>query len=61
MIRDFLFALGMVAIVEGLVLALAPTRVRNVLEMLDAMSIGQRRSVALATLALGIAIVWLLG
>lgn len=59
MIRELLMALGLVAIVEGLVLALAPTRVREMLEMLDSMSIGQRRTVALAAIALGIAIVWI--
>lgn len=59
MIRELLMALGLVAIVEGLVLALAPTRVRDILEMLDAMSIGQRRTVALAAIALGLAIVWI--
>ena len=59
MIRDLLMALGLVAIVEGLVLALAPTRVRDMLEMLDSLSLGQRRSIALAAIAFGTIVVWL--
>jgi uncharacterized protein YjeT (DUF2065 family) len=34
MIRDLLLALGLVAIVEGLVLALAPSRLREALELI---------------------------
>jgi uncharacterized protein len=60
MMRDLLLALGLVAIVEGLVLALAPTRVRDMLEMLDELSIGQRRTLALAAIAVGTGIVWLI-
>jgi uncharacterized protein len=60
MMRDLVLAFGAVAIVEGFVLALAPTRVRDLLEMLDALTIGQRRTLALAAIAFGTGIVWLL-
>ncbi|WP_424931808.1 DUF2065 domain-containing protein [Amaricoccus macauensis] len=59
MIRDVLMAFGLVAIFEGLALALAPARVRDMLEMLDSLSIGQRRTIALAAIAFGTGIVWI--
>ena len=42
MISDILFGLGFVAIVEGLVLALAPLRLEQALEILR--QIGQERT-----------------
>lgn len=59
MIRDLVLGLGVVAIVEGLALALAPSRVRDVLAMLDSLSEGQRRALALMSIAAGVGIVWI--
>jgi uncharacterized protein len=59
MIRDLLLALGVVAIAEGLVLALAPSRVRDLLAALDSLNEGQRRTVALFAIAAGVGIVWI--
>lgn len=58
MIRDLLFGLGFVAIVEGLALALAPSRLRDVVEMLDRMPADARRTLGLLAVTVGIALVW---
>jgi uncharacterized protein YjeT (DUF2065 family) len=53
-----ILAIGLVLIVEGLVYALAPSLVEDLLAALRALSIEQRRMVGLAALALGMALVW---
>jgi len=52
-------ALGLVLIVEGLVYALAPSLVEDMLAALRALTLEQRRMIGLAALALGVALVWL--
>ena len=52
-----LFAIGLVLVVEGLVLALVPLRLEQLLAALAAMSQEQRRSFALAAVALGVVLV----
>jgi uncharacterized protein YjeT (DUF2065 family) len=59
MLSDLLLALGLVAIVEGLVLALAPTRLRDALELIRAMPPDQLRLIGLLAVTLGIGLVWL--
>lgn len=54
-----LLALGLVLIVEGLVYALAPSLVEDLLEALRRMPVETRRMVGLGALALGVALVWL--
>ena len=54
-----LLGIGMVLTVEGLVLALAPTRIEQMLDLLRAMSPDTRRGLGLGALALGVAIIWL--
>jgi len=58
MARDFLLGLGFVAIIEGLALALAPSRIREALEALTRMDPEHRRLVGLLAVTLGIALVW---
>jgi uncharacterized protein YjeT (DUF2065 family) len=53
-----LLALGLVLCVEGLVFALAPQRLEDVLEALRQMSPDLRRVIGLGALALGVALVW---
>lgn len=53
-----LLALGLVLIVEGLVWALAPWLLDDLLAALRALSIDQRRVLGLGALALGVALVW---
>lgn len=54
-----LLALGLVLVVEGLVLALAPRRLEDMLMMLAQMVPEQRRLIGLAALACGIVMIWL--
>lgn len=52
-------AVGLVLIVEGLVFALAPLRLEEVLEALKNMPSDTRRLLGLGALALGVFLVWL--
>ena len=54
-----LLAFGLVLIVEGLVYALAPSIVEDLLKMLSELTEGQRRTMGLGAMALGVAIVWI--
>jgi uncharacterized protein YjeT (DUF2065 family) len=56
-----LLALGLVLSLEGLVLALAPSRIEDVLELIRRMPVEMRRNIGLGALALGIALIWLAG
>lgn len=59
MIGDLLLGLGLVAIIEGLVLALAPTRLREALELIRAIPPEQLRLVGLLAVTIGTGLVWL--
>jgi len=54
-----LLALGLVLIVEGLVYALAPSLVEDLLAALRQLSHENRRLVGFAALTLGVVLVWL--
>ncbi len=54
-----LLALGLVLVVEGLVLALAPLRLEQVLALLAGLTADQRRMIGLAGVAAGVALVGL--
>ncbi|WP_309665690.1 DUF2065 family protein [Tabrizicola sp.] len=56
-----LLALGLVLILEGLALALAPLRMEDLMRIIAGLSREQRRMIGLAGLALGVALVWLSG
>ncbi len=59
MIAVTLLAIGLVLIVEGLVYALAPLLIEDLLDMLRALPLETRRMMGLAALAAGVALVWL--
>jgi uncharacterized protein YjeT (DUF2065 family) len=59
LIADLVFGLGLVAIVEGLVLALAPGHVRAALETIDRLDPERARLIGLAAVAVGVGLVWL--
>ena len=59
MIADVLLALGLVAIVEGLVLALAPTRLRDAIELMRTLPPDQLRILGLLAVTVGVGLVWL--
>ena len=53
-----LLALGLVLCVEGLVFALAPLRLEQLLEALREITPEARRLIGLTALALGVALIW---
>lgn len=52
------WAVGLVLIVEGLVLALAPLRIEDVLRLLASLDRDQKRLIGLIAVALGATLVW---
>ncbi len=54
-----LSGLGLVFVVEGLVLALAPLRIETVMQFLMSLTKDQRRTLGLAAVALGVGLVLL--
>jgi uncharacterized protein YjeT (DUF2065 family) len=54
-----LLGLGLVLVIEGLALALAPSRMEDLLAAFSAMSLDRRRMIGLVALAAGVALVWL--
>ena len=59
MIATIVLAVGLVLCVEGLVFALAPSRLEEVLDMLRKMPPETRRLIGLTALAVGVFLVWL--
>ncbi|MGE4610430.1 MAG: DUF2065 domain-containing protein [Paracoccaceae bacterium] len=59
MLTDILFGLGFLAIVEGLVLALAPSRLEQVLEILRQIGSERTRTLGLVIMTGGVLLVWL--
>jgi uncharacterized protein YjeT (DUF2065 family) len=53
-----LIALGLVLVVEGLVWAIAPRLVEDLLAALRSLALPERRLVGLAAIALGVALAW---
>ncbi len=57
---DILTGIAMVLIIEGLVYALAPSLVERLLEALRTMPVESRRNLGMATVVLGVAMLWIL-
>ena len=57
---DFLTALALVLVIEGLFLAVFPHRIRQILQMLEEMTPESLRFGGLVVAALGVFFVWLL-
>ncbi len=57
MIYELLLGLGIMAVIEGLVLALAPLRYEDLLEMLRKLTLAQRRNIGLGIVALGVLLI----
>ena len=51
--------LGLVLVIEGLVFALAPSRLDEIVEMMAKLSREQRRAIGLVAVAIGVGLVWL--
>lgn len=56
-----ILALGLVLTVEGLVLALAPSRIDELLNLIRRMPVDMRRNLGIGGVALGLALIWLAG
>ena len=51
-------AIGFVLVFEGLVLALAPSRLEDALRVLTTLPVDRRRLIGLGALAAGVAVLW---
>lgn len=56
MIATIILAIGFALIIEGLVLALAPSRIEEILALLASLSVEARRLIGFAALVLGVAL-----
>ena len=54
-----LLALGLVLVVEGLVFALAPSRLEELLAVISRMPVETRRLIGLTALAIGVLLIWI--
>ena len=54
-----LLGLGLVLVVEGLVLALLPNRLEELIRMLDEIPLETRRMMGLGAVAVGVLLVWM--
>ena len=54
-----LLGLGLVLVFEGLVLALLPNRLEELIRMIDEMPLETRRVVGLSAVAAGVFLIWL--
>ena len=51
--------LGLVLVIEGLVFALAPSRLDEIVEIMAKLTREQRRVIGLVAVAIGVGLVWL--
>lgn len=61
MIAKILFGLGLVLVIEGLVFALAPSRLEDLVKAIAELSQEKRRMIGLLALAIGIVLIKLSG
>ncbi len=59
MITHILLAIGLVMVVEGLVFALAPSRLEDLIKAIAEIPEDTRRAMGLGCLAIGVFLVWL--
>jgi uncharacterized protein YjeT (DUF2065 family) len=57
-VDDLITAIGLLFFIEGLVLAIFPTRIKNMLELIKNTPIKQLRTFGLVFLIIGFAIIW---
>ena len=58
-LKEIIIALGLLAVIEGLVLALVPLRLEDLLKVLRDTPIQTLRNIGLGVIALGVAIIWI--
>lgn len=59
MIPDLLTALGLVLVIEGLLYALVPNRLKAMMQTMQSLSDDQLRMGGVAAMAIGVAGIWL--
>ncbi len=59
MLSEIITILGCVAVLEGLVLALAPSRFEELVKWLSGLNISARRQLGLIIVGVGVALVWI--
>jgi len=57
-IAEIVLALGLVAVIEGLVLVVAPRRMEDALRTLTRLPVDVRRYLGLLAMAIGVLVVW---
>ncbi len=57
--KELIMALGLVAVIEGLVLALVPLRFEDLLKVLRDTPVQKIRNIGLGVVTLGVVIIWL--
>ncbi|GAB4386633.1 DUF2065 domain-containing protein [Albidovulum sp.] len=60
-LAQLLLAIGLVLTLEGLVLALAPSRIDELLELIRRMPVETRRTLGIGAVALGLTLIWVAG
>tara|TARA_A100001011_G_scaffold355234_1_gene398262 strand:- start:492 stop:677 length:186 start_codon:yes stop_codon:yes gene_type:complete len=55
---DLITALGLLFFIEGLLLALFPSRIKNMLKIIETMAINKLRNLGLFFLIIGFVIIW---
>jgi len=56
--KDLITALGLLLFIEGLFFAIFPTRIKNMLKLIDGISLAKLRSMGIFFLLVGFLIVW---
>jgi uncharacterized protein YjeT (DUF2065 family) len=59
-VKDFLTAIGLVLVIEGILYALAPEAMKRLMEQMREVPAGLLRAAGLTAVAVGILVVWLL-
>ena len=57
--KELIMTLGLVAVIEGLVLALVPLRFEDLLKVLRDTPVQTIRNIGLGVVALGVVIIWI--
>ncbi len=55
---DLITALGLLFFIEGFLLALFPSRIKNMLKVIETMSANKVRNAGILFVAIGFAIIW---
>jgi len=58
-IDEIVLALGLVAVLEGLVLALIPKRLEDALKILASLPVEKRKTIGLCIVGFGVLVVWI--